>query len=111
MSAKWRRPSRRDCRFRSARRSGWKCTETRRSKAARLSANSEQGSSVKTFLRAGIVAIALLTARTASAHHGWSGYLEAEFDISGIVEVPVSLAGPHAMLTIKGTDGHVWTLV
>jgi hypothetical protein len=67
---------------------------------------------VKTFLLASIVAaMALLTPGTASAHHGWAGYLEAEFDISGTVEVPVSLAGPHATLTIKGTDGHVWTLV
>jgi len=67
---------------------------------------------MKTFLLASIViAIGLLTPRTASAHHGWTGYLEAEFDISGTVEVPVSLAGPHATLTIKGSDGHVWTLV
>ena len=44
-------------------------------------------------------------------HHGWAGYLEAEFDISGTVEVPVSLAGPHAQLIIKGTDGHNWNLL
>ena len=46
-----------------------------------------------------------------SAHHGWGGYLDAEFEISGTVESSVSLAGPHATMTIKGTDGHVWNLV
>lgn len=44
-------------------------------------------------------------------HHGWTGYLEAEFEISGTVTTPVSLAGPHATLTIKGADGHSWNLV
>ena len=46
----------------------------------------------------------------ASAHHGWGGYLEETTDISGIVETPVSLAGPHATMKIRA-DGHVWDLV
>ena len=46
----------------------------------------------------------------ALAHHGWAGYLDAEFEIRGTVEVPVSLAGPHATMTIKGADGHQWLL-
>ena len=45
-----------------------------------------------------------------SAHHGWGGYLDAEFEITGTVESSVSLAGPHASMTIRA-DGHVWNLV
>lgn len=62
------------------------------------------------FAAGALVALALLS-RPVSAHHGWGGYLDAEFEISGTVESPVSLAGPHATMTIKGTDGHIWNLV
>jgi hypothetical protein len=65
---------------------------------------------MKKLLLVAAAAVALLMPRPASAHHGWGGYLEAEFEISGTVEVPVSLAGPHATMTIKGTDGHQWLL-
>jgi hypothetical protein len=44
-----------------------------------------------------------------SAHHGWGGYSTKEFELTGTVDTPVSLAGPHALMKIKvGTD--VWTL-
>lgn len=62
------------------------------------------------FIVGALVAVVLLSPRL-SAHHGWGGYLDAEFEISGTVESSVSLAGPHATMTIKGTDGHVWNLV
>jgi len=63
-------------------------------------------------LAAGVFGVvALLSARPVSAHHGWGGYLDAEFEISGTVEQPVSLAGPHATMVIKGTDGHSWNVV
>jgi hypothetical protein len=65
---------------------------------------------MKKVLLVAIAALALLTPRIASAHHGWGGYLDAEFDISGTVEVPVSLAGPHATLTIKDAEGRQWLL-
>ena len=55
-------------------------------------------------------AAALLAPRAVLAHHGWGGYLDSEFEISGTVSMPVSLAGPHATMTIKGTDGHDWLL-
>src|SRR5438445_3866793 len=45
----------------------------------------------------------------ALAHHGWAGKLDEEFQISGTVESPVSLAGPHATMKIRA-DGHVWDL-
>jgi hypothetical protein len=65
----------------------------------------------RAFLALAVSGLALLTPRAASAHHGWDGYLDAEFAIAGTVTVPVSLAGPHATLSIKGTDGHIWSLV
>ena len=64
-----------------------------------------------TLIAAAFGLVALLSARSVSAHHGWGGYLDAEFEITGTVESSVSLAGPHASMTIKGTDGHVWNLV
>ena len=44
------------------------------------------------------------------AHHGWSGYGTEEFSITGTLDTPVSLSGPHATLKIKA-DGQVWNLV
>jgi hypothetical protein len=43
----------------------------------------------------------------ASAHHGWGGYLDEDFQLSGTVESPVSLAGPHATMKIRA-DNQVW---
>jgi hypothetical protein len=57
-----------------------------------------------------LVAAALLLPFPVSAHHGWGGYLDAEYEITGIVVSPVSLAGPHASMTIRA-DGHVWSVV
>jgi hypothetical protein len=58
-----------------------------------------------------LVAVALLVPFPVSAHHGWGGYLDAEYEITGTVETPVSLAGPHASMTIRAADGHVWNVV
>jgi len=44
------------------------------------------------------------------AHHGWSGYGTEEFSITGTVDTPLSLSGPHATMKIKA-DGQVWNLV
>jgi hypothetical protein len=65
---------------------------------------------MKKLLLIAVAAAALMTPRIVSAHHGWGGYLDAEFEVSGTVSTPVSLAGPHATMTIKGTDGHDWLL-
>ena len=43
------------------------------------------------------------------AHHGWAGYAEEEFEISGTLETQVSLAGPHGTMKIK-VDGVVWDI-
>jgi len=45
----------------------------------------------------------------ALAHHGWGGNLDEEFQISGVVESGVSLAGPHATMKLRA-EGHVWDL-
>ena len=45
-----------------------------------------------------------------SAHHGWGGYAESTSEITGTVERPVSMAGPHATMRVK-VDGKVWNVV
>src|ERR1700693_2540277 len=56
----------------------------------------------------GIPALSLL-AVPASAHHGWAGNLDEEFELTGTVESDVSLAGPHATMKLRA-DGKVWDL-
>jgi hypothetical protein len=53
--------------------------------------------------------ILALSAVPAFAHHGWAGNLDEEFEISGTVEKPLSLAGPHATMKIRA-EGQVWDL-
>jgi hypothetical protein len=60
------------------------------------------------FIRVGILA-ASLSAIPASAHHGWAGNSDAEFELTGTVERGVSLAGPHATMQLRA-DGKVWDL-
>ena len=50
-----------------------------------------------------------LSAVPAFAHHGWGGNSTEEFEISGTVETPVSLSGPHATMKIRAKD-QVWDL-
>ncbi|MEP7314705.1 MAG: DUF6152 family protein, partial [Pseudomonadota bacterium] len=45
----------------------------------------------------------------AAAHHGWAGNDSAQFELTGTVEVPVSLAGPHATMKIRA-DGRLWDI-
>jgi hypothetical protein len=56
-----------------------------------------------------VIALSLSMVRE-SAHHGWGGYFDAEFQISGTVETPVSVAGPHATMRIRA-NGQVWDVV
>jgi hypothetical protein len=58
---------------------------------------------------AGLV-LAVAVAAPASAHHGWSEYQDDQFDITGTLVTPVSLAGPHGMAQIR-VDEQVWDLV
>lgn len=56
-----------------------------------------------------LVALLLFT-HLVGAHHGWQGYRSEDFEITGIVESSVSVAGPHASLKIR-VDGAVWNVV
>ena len=45
----------------------------------------------------------------AGAHHGWGGNSEQETQLTGTVEAPMSLAGPHATMKIR-VNGQVWDI-
>ena len=71
---------------------------------------------MRTWFSRGVMAVmtaaavaALLIPIPALAHHGWGGNSDEEFEITGTVEAPLSLAGPHATMKIKA-DGQVWDL-
>ena len=50
-----------------------------------------------------------LAALPLSAHHGWGGNLDEEFELTGVVESGLSLAGPHATMKVR-SEGKVWDL-
>jgi hypothetical protein len=52
----------------------------------------------------------IVTGLSATAHHGWEGYLPEDFEISGTVETPVAVSGPHSALKIR-VDGQLWNVV
>ena len=51
--------------------------------------------------------IVLALAAPVSAHHGWAGQDTKEFELTGTVETPLSLAGPHGTMKIRA-EGQVW---
>jgi hypothetical protein len=59
-------------------------------------------------IRLSILAVSL-SIFPASAHHGWAGNSDEEFELTGTVERGVSLAGPHATMQLRA-DGKVWDL-
>jgi hypothetical protein len=50
-----------------------------------------------------------LGATSALAHHGWSGYLDDDFSLTGVVE-EIELGQPHGHLMVRANGG-VWTVV
>lgn len=58
---------------------------------------------------AALLALVMIAAVPAAAHHGWAGYSEQEFEITGTLETQVSLAGAHGTMKIK-VDGQVWDI-
>lgn len=59
---------------------------------------------------AAVVVTAVAVAAPVNAHHGWSEYSDEQFEISGTLTTPVSLAGPHGTAAIEAED-QVWALV
>jgi hypothetical protein len=57
-----------------------------------------------------VLLAAVLLSVPAIAHHGWGGYAQKTSEISGTVESPVSMAGPHATMRVK-VDKQVWDVV
>jgi hypothetical protein len=54
-----------------------------------------------------VASFGLILALPLFAHHGWNGNENDQFELSGIVETPLSLAGPHATMQIR-VDGKLW---
>jgi hypothetical protein len=59
---------------------------------------------------AGVVLATVWLAAPVSAHHGWAEYQDAQFEITGTLVTPVSLAGPHATAQVR-VDEDVWDVV
>ena len=63
-------------------------------------------------LTLGILAtLALVAALSvpAFAHHGWGGNSDQESELTGTLETPVSLAGPHETMKLR-VSGQVWDI-
>ena len=56
----------------------------------------------------GVALVAALT-MPGYAHHGWGGNEEGESTLTGTLESPVSLAGPHATMKLR-VNGQVWDI-
>ena len=54
-----------------------------------------------------LLSLAMIVAVPAGAHHGWAGYAEEEFELTGTLERQVALAGPHGTMKIKAGE-QVW---
>src|SRR5687768_17385243 len=58
-------------------------------------------------LMAALLVAGCIVAWPVAAHHGWSTYGDAEFEVTGTVETPLSVGGPHATMRIR-SNGQVW---
>ncbi len=58
---------------------------------------------------AAVIVAGCLYAWPVAAHHGWSTYADAEFEVTGTVETPLSVGGPHATMRIRA-NGQVWDI-
>ena len=58
-----------------------------------------------------VVAAAVLFTAGVSAHHGWAGYQNEQFELTGTLETDVNLGGAHATARVKAADGQVWDVV
>lgn len=51
-----------------------------------------------------------LAAFQVSAHHGWGGQGQEQFELSGKVHKQVSLSGAHATMQVVDDQGQVWDI-
>ena len=63
---------------------------------------------VSTGILAGVALVVALSIPS-YAHHGWGGNSEQETEMTGTLEAPVSLAGPHATMKLR-VNGEVWDI-
>lgn len=48
-------------------------------------------------------------ASPSAAHHGWAGYLDSDFALTGVVE-SANLGGPHGSMRVRAQNG-VWDVI
>ena len=63
-----------------------------------------------THTRRAALALALVVAVPAAAHHGWVGYLQEDFMLDGTVQ-SAYLGNPHGVVKVQDTAGKVWDVV
>jgi hypothetical protein len=61
------------------------------------------------ILCAAFALVVLAAAAPALAHHGWAGNEEKDSELTGTVEQPVSLTGPHATMKVR-VEGQLWDI-
>lgn len=70
----------------------------------------ERTQGVRRLLVGGLALLSLGGASAAAlAHHGWSGYLDDDFALSGTVE-SARLGNPHGLVSVRAAEG-VWDVV
>jgi len=52
---------------------------------------------------------ALLASTASLAHHGWAGYRQEQLEITGTVETPLNMSGPHATMQVRVGD-QLWDI-
>ena len=60
--------------------------------------------------RRAVLALSLLLAAPAVAHHGWAGYLQVDFELDGTVQ-SAYLGNPHGVVKVQDSAGKVWDVV
>jgi hypothetical protein len=61
------------------------------------------------FVACVTLALLLGWSLAAQAHHGWGGYSDKEFELTGIVSTPLTIAGAHATMKVKSGE-QIWNL-
>jgi hypothetical protein len=66
---------------------------------------------MRTRLFVGLTGAALgLFGLQASAHHGWAGQQQDQFELTGKLHTDVRLSGPHGSMQIVDDKGQVWDI-